>query len=66
MDLITLLVAVLLFCLVIWAVRAIISVSNLGQPLSTYLFVIVVVVAVLLAIGMVTGSVSLGSLRLRG
>lgn len=47
MSIIGLLVVLLIFCLVVWAVRAIMGAFGIGDPISTIVQVIVVLVFVL-------------------
>lgn len=47
MSIISLLVVLLIFCLVVWAVRAILGAFGIGDPISTIVQVVVVLVFVL-------------------
>lgn len=47
MSIISLLIVLLLFCLVLWAVRAIMSAFGIGDPISTIVQVIFVIIFVL-------------------
>lgn len=57
MSIIALLFAFIVFCFVIWAVRALSAAFGLGEPLSTVVFVVVVLVA-LIVIARTLGLVS--------
>ena len=47
MPIVSLLVALVLFCLVVWGARAIMSAFGLGDPLRTVVMVAIVVIGVL-------------------
>jgi len=47
MSLIGLLVALVLVCLLIWAVRAILAAFNIGPPIATLVQVVLVIIVVL-------------------
>lgn len=47
MSLIGLLVVLLIFCLVAWAVRALLSAFSIGDPIATIVWVVLVIVFVL-------------------
>ena len=47
MDLITLLVALLVFCVVIWAVRMLLGAFSIGDPIATVVYVILVLLMLL-------------------
>ncbi len=47
MDLVSLLVVLLVFCVVIWAARALMAAFGIGEPISTVVFVIIVLLVVL-------------------
>ncbi len=47
MSIISLLIVLLIFCLVIWAVRAIMGAFGIGDPISTIVQVIFVLIFVL-------------------
>lgn len=56
MSLIGLLVAILIIVVIVWAVRTLIPVLGLPQPIATVIYVILVVVVVLWLVGLLTGS----------
>jgi hypothetical protein len=47
MPIVSLLVALLVFCLLVWGARAIMSAFRLGDPLRTVVMVAIVVIGVL-------------------
>jgi len=62
MSLISLLVILLVFCVVIWAARALMSAFSIGDPIATVVYVILVLVAVLYVVqslGLIGGSPAL-------
>jgi hypothetical protein len=48
--LISLLIAIVIICVVIWAVKALIAAFGLPQPLATVIYVIVVLIVVVWAL----------------
>lgn len=54
-NLIGLVVGLIVFCVLIWGVKAILAASNIGNPLATYIYVAIVVIAVLVLVSYVTG-----------
>jgi uncharacterized membrane protein YwzB len=66
MDLLAVFIALILICLVFWAARALLAAFAVGEPVSTVVMVCLVVITILMLLGALTGSVSLGNLRLRG
>lgn len=65
MGLIPLLIALIVVCAVIWAVRAVVAAFGIGDPLGTIIQVIVVLVAIAWLVETFAGA-SLGSVfRLR-
>lgn len=65
MVLIPLLIALIVFCAVLWAVRAIVAAFGIGDPIATLIQVVVVLLAVAWLVEHVAGA-SLGSVfRLR-
>ena len=46
MSLITLLVVLLVFCVVLWAARALMAAFSIGDPISTVIYVLIVLVMV--------------------
>lgn len=63
MSIVGLLIALMLVCLVVWAARRILAAFGIGEPISTLVYVAIVVLVVLWLLGQVGGG-SLGSLRL--
>lgn len=62
MSLISLLIALLIIAVVLWAARAILGVAGLGQPVTTIVYVIIVLLALLWfvqSVGLLGGSPSL-------
>jgi hypothetical protein len=47
MSLVSLLIVVLVFCVIVWAIRALMGAFGIGEPISTVVYVIVVLIAVL-------------------
>jgi hypothetical protein len=47
MNLISLLIVLLIFCVLVWAVRALLAAFNIGNPISTVVQVIIVLIFVL-------------------
>ncbi len=47
MSLIGLLIVLLIFCLVVWAVRAIMSAFGIGDPIATVVWVVIVIIFVI-------------------
>jgi uncharacterized membrane protein YcjF (UPF0283 family) len=62
MSLIGLLVVLILACVVVWAARAILSAFGIGDPIRTVVYVVIVLIVVLWAVGQLGGG-TLGSLR---
>lgn len=62
MSLIGLLVALIIICLLYWAVQAILRAFGIGEPVSTVVKVAFVIIIVLWLLGQV-GGVSLPALR---
>ena len=63
MSLVGLLLALVVLCVVIWAARAIMAAFHLGEPISTLIYVAIVVVVVFWLVGQLGGA-HLGSLRI--
>jgi hypothetical protein len=60
MSIISLLIVLLIFCLVIWAVRAILGAFGIGDPISTIvqvIFVLIFVLWIVQQLGLVGGPV---------
>ncbi len=58
MDLVSLFIVLLVFCVLIWAARALMSAFGIGDPIATVVYVILVLVVVLYvvqALGFVGG-----------
>lgn len=51
MTLISLLLAVLVFCVVLWAVRMLLVAFGVGEPVRTVVFVVVVLIALFWLLG---------------
>ncbi len=64
MDLVSLLVVLLVFCVVIWAARALMAAFSIGEPIATVVFVIIVLLVVLYVV-QALGYVGGPHLRLR-
>ena len=64
MSLLSLLVALIICCLLFWAVRAILAAFSIGDPIATLVYVVLVVVVVLYLVSAI-GGVNLGHLNLR-
>lgn len=47
MNLISLLVVLLIFCVVIWATRALMGAFGIGDPISTVVYVVLVLIMLL-------------------
>lgn len=47
MSLIGLLIVLLIFCVIVWAVRQILAAFNIGQPINTVVQVIIVLIFIL-------------------
>ena len=47
MSLVGLLVVLLIFCVLVWAARALMGAFGIGDPISTVVYVIIVLIAVL-------------------
>jgi len=59
MSLIGLLIVLLIFCVVIWAARALMSAFGVGDPIATVVYVIIVLVCLLWLLGQL-GAISGG------
>ncbi len=46
MNLIGLLIALLIFCVLVWAARALMAAFGIGDPISTVVYVFIVLIAV--------------------
>lgn len=55
MSLIGLLIAVLVVCVVLWAVQRLLTAFGIGDPIRTVIFVVVVLIALLWALGVLGG-----------
>ena len=65
MNLISLLLVVLIVCVVLWGVRALLAAFSVGEPISTVIFVIAVILCLLILLNFLgLGAPGLG-LRLR-
>jgi len=64
MSLLSLLVALIVICLVFWAVRALLAAFSIGDPIATVVYVLMVLIVVLWLLGGISGGVHLGNLRL--
>jgi len=53
MSLISLLVALVLLCLIIWAAQALLNAFGIQDPIKTVIWVVVVILAVLIVLGYV-------------
>lgn len=51
MSLIGLLILLIVFCVVVWAARAILTAFNVGEPISTVIWVLIVLIAVFALLG---------------
>ena len=51
MSLIGLLALLLLFCVLVWAARALLNAFAIGEPISTVVWVIIVLIAVFVLLG---------------
>ena len=65
MNLISLLVGLIVIGLLFWAVRALLAAFGIGDPIATVVYVLMVIMVILWLLGAITGSPSLGSIRLR-
>ncbi len=63
MSLLSLLVALLIFCVVVWAARALMAAFGIGDPIATVVYVVLVIIGLLWVLGALGGG-SLGSIRL--
>jgi hypothetical protein len=52
MNLIGLLVALLIFCVVLWAVRALLAAFSIGDPIATVVYVLLVLIFVVYLAGL--------------
>jgi hypothetical protein len=64
MSLVSLLVALIVICLLFWAVRAILAAFSIGDPIATVVYVLMVLFVVLWLLGGIGGVGHLGNLRL--
>lgn len=65
MNLIALLIVVLIFCVVVWAARALMAAFGIGDPIATVVYVILVIIALIFlvnALGYGGGTLRLGHL----
>lgn len=51
MSLIGLLILLIVFCVIIWAARALLTAFNVGEPISTVIWVLIVLIAVFALLG---------------
>ena len=63
MSVIGLLVWVVVFCLAVWAVRALMAAFGVGEPISTVVYVLLVVFVILWLVGLLNGG-NLGTIRI--
>jgi hypothetical protein len=69
MNLIALLIVLLIFCVVIWAARALMAAFGIGDPIATVVYVILVLIMLLWivqSLGLLAGGSALPGLRLHG
>jgi membrane glycosyltransferase len=64
MNLIGLLFALLIICVVIWAARAIMAAFGIGDPIATIVYVVLVLFALAFLWQAIGGGGSLGNLRI--
>lgn len=63
MSLIELLIGLTVVCAVLWGAKRILAASDIGEPLATYVWVVLVIVCVLVVAGWFSGR-SIGRLRI--
>ena len=64
MSIIGLLIALLLFCLLVWAAQALLNAFGIADPLKTVVWVVVVILGVLIILGYLGAPIpSYGHLR---
>jgi hypothetical protein len=64
MSLISLLIVLLIFCVVVWAARALMAAFGIGDPIATVVYVFLVLIALLFLL-QALGGVNLGGHGLR-
>ena len=67
MTIVSLLVALLIFCIVLWAARALMAAFGIGDPIATVVYVLLVLIFLLWVLGAlgVGGLGSFGAIRVR-
>jgi hypothetical protein len=55
MPIVGLLIALLIFCVVVWAARALMAAFGIGDPIATVIYVILVILLLVYFIQMVPG-----------
>jgi len=50
MNLIALLVIILVFCIVLWAARALLAAFGIGDPIATVVYVVLVIIALFMLV----------------
>lgn len=53
MNLVALLVALVIICLVFWAARALLAAFAVGEPITTVVYVLLVIIVVIYLLGLV-------------
>lgn len=63
MSLVGMLLALIVVCLIFWAVRALLAAFAVGEPISTVVMVLLVVIVIIWLVGAFTGH-GVGTLRI--